>query len=148
MNAKTVSDDTHLAHVLRSMQLGLRKPSPDTNTTLDASLDALTLEETTPYPNIFVVGDSADAFGAIQAGHTAWAQGEVAAKNVIRLTEKPDTKPGELEQYAPGPPGIKVSLGMVGGVVGTKDDGVDDLQAASMWPLFGIKVDKDEDMYE
>ncbi|KAJ8522818.1 hypothetical protein ONZ45_g692 [Pleurotus djamor] len=128
MNPKTVSDETHLAHVLRSMQLGLRKPSPDTDTTLDASLDALTLEDTTPYPNIFV--------------------GEVAAKNVIRLTEKPDTKPGELEQYAPGPPGIKVSLGMVGGVVGTKDDGVDDLQAASMWPLFGIKVDKDEDMYE
>lgn len=28
----------------------------------------------TPYPHIFVVGDAADAFGAINAGHTAYFQ--------------------------------------------------------------------------
>lgn len=33
-----------------------------------------TTKETTPYPNIFVIGDAADAFGAIPAGHTAYHQ--------------------------------------------------------------------------
>lgn len=43
----------------------------------------------TPYPHIFVIGDSADAFDAIKAGHTAghtayWQAG-VAARNLICL---------------------------------------------------------------
>src|SRR5258708_7505913 len=40
-----------------------------------------------PYPHIFVVGDAADAFGALNAGHTAWAQAEVASRNVVRMIE-------------------------------------------------------------
>ncbi|KAJ7932913.1 hypothetical protein B0H13DRAFT_754361 [Mycena leptocephala] len=28
-----------------------------------------------PYPHIFAIGDAADAFGALPAGHNAWAQG-------------------------------------------------------------------------
>lgn len=39
----------------------------------------------TPYPHIFVFGDSADAFGAIKAGYTAYWQAGVAASNLIRL---------------------------------------------------------------
>jgi hypothetical protein len=30
--------------------------------------------EHTPYPHLFVTGDAADAFGAIPAGHNAYAQ--------------------------------------------------------------------------
>ena len=40
-----------------------------------------------PYPHIFVVGDAADAFGALNAGHTAWAQAEVASRNIVRMIE-------------------------------------------------------------
>ena len=46
----------------------------------------------TPYPHVFVVGDAADAFGAIKAGHTAYWQAEVAARNVIRLARAADAE--------------------------------------------------------
>ncbi|KAJ7788844.1 hypothetical protein B0H13DRAFT_2299141, partial [Mycena leptocephala] len=42
----------------------------------------------TPYPHIFAIGDAADAFGALPAGHNAWAQGEVAGRNVLRLISR------------------------------------------------------------
>ncbi|OAX37976.1 FAD/NAD(P)-binding domain-containing protein [Rhizopogon vinicolor AM-OR11-026] len=114
----------------------------------------------TLYPNIFVVGDAADAFDAIKAGHTAYYQAEVAARNILRLIRQ-EQKAGfaakdpdsELEEYAPGPPAIKVSLGLtksvyeVNGVVDTKDDGVDDLNAASMWAAHGMRDVSEEDMF-
>ncbi|KAF5319705.1 hypothetical protein D9619_008513 [Psilocybe cf. subviscida] len=114
----------------------------------------------TPYPHIFAIGDAAAAFGAIPAGHNAYAQGEVAARNVFRLIDRAEVgakkgSDGEeepLEEYTPGPPAIKVSLGLeravyqVGPNIGVKTDGVPDLQAAAIWPYFGIKVEKDEDM--
>lgn len=106
------------------------------------------MEETTPFPHIFVIGDAADAFGAIKAGHNAYYQGEVAARNVLRMIRQREAEeseldseldsengrseefdlPGgsasdasesdsevdlELEQYSPGAPAIKVSLGVV-----------------------------------
>ncbi|KDQ22877.1 hypothetical protein PLEOSDRAFT_1050631 [Pleurotus ostreatus PC15] len=143
MDPATVDPGTHLVHVLRTLQVGVLKPEGNKNPEGTVG--------NTPYPHIFAVGDAADAFGAIQAGHTAYAQAELAGKNILQLI---DGKDHELESYKPGPPGIKVSLGLkhsvyqVQGVVGTKDDGVDDLQAAAIWPFFGIKVEKDEDMYE
>jgi hypothetical protein len=84
-------------------------------------------EEETPYPHIFAIGDAADAFGALPAGHNAWAQGEVAGRNVLRLIScyggnvdvgegcegKKREEDEELETYTPGPPAIKVSLGLV-----------------------------------
>ncbi|KAG2136600.1 uncharacterized protein EDB93DRAFT_1168540 [Suillus bovinus] len=115
----------------------------------------------TLYPNIFVVGDAADAFDAIKAGHTSYYQAEVAARNILRLISR-DEKVGiaagddldlELEEYAPGPPAIKVSLGMtksvyeVNGVVGTKNDGVEDLNAAAMWAAYGMRDVSEEDMF-
>jgi apoptosis-inducing factor 2 len=81
----------------------------------------------TPFPHIFAIGDSADAFGAIKAGHTAYfqvrsfsflqnttltiTQGEVAARNVASLIK--NGKAALLDSYVPGPPAIKVSVGLV-----------------------------------
>ncbi|KAG1769938.1 hypothetical protein EV702DRAFT_1140286 [Suillus placidus] len=124
-----------------------------TDTLLDPCQETL-------YPYIFVVGDAADAFDAIKAGHTAYYQAEVASRNILRLIRR-DEKVGilakdldsELEEYAPGPPAIKVSLGMtksvyeVNGVVGTKNDGVEDLNAAVMWAACGMSDVSEEDMF-
>jgi apoptosis-inducing factor 2 len=95
-----------------------------------------------PYPHLFCVGDSADAYGAIKAGHTAYWQAEVAARNIIKMVRAEAVRErlaslrsagaagegkdclieeleGELvqledlEKYAPGAPAIKVSLGLV-----------------------------------
>ncbi|KIK18902.1 hypothetical protein PISMIDRAFT_108710 [Pisolithus microcarpus 441] len=123
----------------------------------------------TIYPHIFAVGDAADAFGALQAGHTAYHQAEVAARNVVRLVKREARRCGslswsegddegsegeeELEEYTPGLPMIKVSLGLtrsayeIGGVVGTKDDGVPDLNAAAMWGACGLKGVDEEEMW-
>lgn len=69
-----------MIRVLRTLQVGIpaRKAaalsdelgklslsgSSDAQATADVALDA-------PYPHIFAVGDAADTFGAINAGHTA-----------------------------------------------------------------------------
>lgn len=91
-----------------------------TDSEIDAEEEAEfeTLPET-PFGHIFVVGDSADAFGAIKAGHTAYWQAEVAARNILRLVSREESEPDEqekeleLESYMPGLPAIKVSLGIV-----------------------------------
>ncbi|KII89965.1 hypothetical protein PLICRDRAFT_108307 [Plicaturopsis crispa FD-325 SS-3] len=147
MDARTVSPKDGLAHILRTMQLGVLPPAdgPGPN-------DAGGKAESTPYPHIFVVGDAADAFGAINAGRTAAQQGNVAAANVLRLVQRDEQAAGpgeELVEYAPGPPAIKVSLGMTkvvvenDGKVLTRDNGVPDLHAPSMRRLFGYTVDEE-----
>jgi len=63
--------------------------------------------------HIFAIGDVADT-GAIQAGHTAYWQAEVAARNILRLIDRVEGRATEeLEVYKPGPPAIKVTLGLV-----------------------------------
>ncbi|KAJ7279400.1 hypothetical protein C8J57DRAFT_1059005 [Mycena rebaudengoi] len=153
LDASTVDPSTSLAHVLRTMQLSIL---PD-----NLSTEA----ETTPYPHIFVVGDAADAFGAIPAGHNAYYQAEVAARNILRLIRRDErlrsygadagsspslaVEEDDLELYTPGPPAIKVSLGLkknvfqVNGVVGVGKEERDDLNAAAMWSVFGFP-DPDE----
>ncbi|KAK1224814.1 hypothetical protein PQX77_012268 [Marasmius sp. AFHP31] len=142
---------------------GERSPSLSSSES-DEEEEELVVEETkeerewTPYPHMFCVGDSADAFGAIKAGHTAYWQGEVAGRNIVRLINnaalEEEGKEGaweELEDYHSGPPAIKVTLGMrkaafqVRGVVGAKDDGVDDLQAPIIWTSWGYEINSDED---
>lgn len=39
------------------------------------------------YQHIFVIGDAADAFGALNAGHTAFAQGHITAENIAKLVD-------------------------------------------------------------
>ncbi|ESK97088.1 amid-like nadh [Moniliophthora roreri MCA 2997] len=176
MDESTVNPDDSLAHVLRTMQLGgnpeeelkaaLEKISLAEAEVLNKGPEALVeegaelveeieeepveeVETTTPYPHIFAVGDAADAFGAIAAGHTAYWQGEVAARNVIRLIKNEEP----LEHYHPGPPAIKVSLGLqksafqANGVVGVKTDGGDDLHAPTIWKLWGYDITDEKDMY-
>ncbi|KAJ7763430.1 hypothetical protein B0H16DRAFT_1661769 [Mycena metata] len=252
LDARTVEEETALAHVLPTMQLGVVAPPP-TSVPISAPASALTsaptsppaetesvddelaaalaqiaqldadasappspalsfcgsehsscssasdssrtepeeeeLEqeqedmETTPYPHIFVVGDAADAFGAIPAGHNAYWQAGVAARNVLKLIEAGE--PGlaedgdaalsdasdeagargegqdvdvELERYTPGPPAIKVSLGLVSAVfsipsaasplngeLGVGKETRDDLNAASIWGYFGCPVGEGEE---
>ncbi|KAG1728388.1 uncharacterized protein EDB91DRAFT_1060595 [Suillus paluster] len=159
MDPRTIVQETGLASVLRTMQLHVPPPTPEPHD-FEADTDDDPPHETL-YPNIFVVGDAADAFDAIKAGHTAYYQAEVAARNILRLIYR-DEKFGiavengldsELEEYAPGPPAIKVTLGLtklvyeVDGVVGTKDDGVEDLNAAVMWAACGMRDVSEEDMF-
>ncbi|KAJ7932931.1 hypothetical protein B0H13DRAFT_2512801 [Mycena leptocephala] len=122
-------------------------------------------EQTTPYPHIFAIGDAADAFGALPAGHNAWAQGEVVEWNVLRLISRyggdgitgegcegknrEEDEELELETYTPGLPAIKVSLGLhktiyqVNGAVGvTVGKEREDLNAGAMWGVFGIDYER------
>ncbi|KAF8151450.1 hypothetical protein B0H34DRAFT_727629 [Crassisporium funariophilum] len=169
MDPSTVNETNKLARVLKTLQLCNFVVSDDDASAITSALESLaeTAKEIpekpkscTPYPHIFAIGDVADAFGAIPAGHNAYSQAEVAARNILRLIERQESaglKAGEesepLESYKRGPDAIKVSLGLtksvyqVGSSIGVKNEGQPDLQASAIWPYFGIKVDKDEDMY-
>ncbi|KLO16071.1 FAD/NAD(P)-binding domain-containing protein [Schizopora paradoxa] len=159
LSPDSVDPLTGLAHVLPTMQLGILPSN-------EAEME----EEVTLYPHIFVIGDAADAFGAIKAGHTASFQAEVAAANILRLIEFDEKVNGrgdddddddelkehaQLQHYVPGPPQIKVSLGLranavyeVNGVVGRKNaEEPEDLYAHMMWPYFGFKDVTPEEMH-
>jgi hypothetical protein len=142
MDSATVNPGDRLAHVLRTMQLGVlpptaadvpaepAAPAPEVEATIPSptlsSVDPNELEEAlkqlaiadleaaaapeensssgstsegssesdeaalvaepipyTPYPNLFVIGDAADAFGAIPAGHTAYYQVYYSVKRSV-----------------------------------------------------------------
>ncbi|KAF8196976.1 hypothetical protein BJ912DRAFT_954358, partial [Pholiota molesta] len=131
LDPATVIESSGLVRVLRTLQihparsstsisdtlgkLTLHPPS-NTNTKPAPTTDSEAAVPPTSYPHIFAIGDAADAFGAIPAGHNAYAQGEVAARNIIALIKNREAGGGstpELEQYTPGEPAIKVSLGLV-----------------------------------
>lgn len=94
----------------------------------------------------FAAGDCAET-GSIQAGHTAWWQGVVVAANIAELARAAEAgEPvGELQEYSPTPPAIKVSLGMKYGMIsngeGTRlvDNGVEDLHADVIWKSHGVE---------
>ena len=119
-----------MAHVKRTLQIAVPKPAEtDQNGTQNGTQssepegsepqgddDHEDDNLTAPYPHLFAIGDAADAFGAINAGHTAYYQGEVAARNILALIrqsegERPEDAP--LQPYKPGAPAIKISLGLV-----------------------------------
>ncbi|TFK22539.1 FAD/NAD(P)-binding domain-containing protein [Coprinopsis marcescibilis] len=172
MDPATINPENNLARVQRTMQLStvpVLQCMPTDEALASAAESNLNVSEESSaksekavvdksasgYPHIFAIGDAADAFGAIAAGHNAYSQGELAARNVLRLIKQRNragAEVEELEKYTPGPPAIKVSLGLthsvyqLGSHLGTKDDGKPDLDAALIWPYYGIKVEKDEDM--
>ncbi|CAL1702880.1 unnamed protein product [Somion occarium] len=153
--------------VTRTLQIGVPAPVASTSTTgsnLSVSSTSTSPSEkqeahaqdpelTVPYPNLFAIGDAADAFGAINAGHNAYFQGEVAARNILKIIEAAnegkDEKEVELEKYTPGPPAIKISLGLtkalfqINGVVGKKSDVSEDLDAPAMWNYMHIATDEE-----
>lgn len=74
------------------------------------------------YPNIYAIGDVADAFGALNAGYQAWFMGETAAENVLRdITHRadsedpasvvPEDEPVPLQHFTPRPDMIKLTIG-------------------------------------
>ncbi|KAF8997387.1 hypothetical protein BDQ17DRAFT_1391895 [Cyathus striatus] len=141
----SIVGENQLAKVLRTLQLGVINDGER--------------NESTQYPHIFAIGDAADAFGAIAAGHNAYDQAEVAARNIIRLIKSAEsganTKSQEesIEIYTPGPSVIGVSLGLCEAVIQRrgqithKTDGEADLNALRKWPYFGMHIQKEEDVY-
>jgi pyruvate/2-oxoglutarate dehydrogenase complex dihydrolipoamide dehydrogenase (E3) component len=123
---ETIDDSTGYAKVNRALQL-LPHQLPASTSSGDDSLDGaesllddLDLDgpgdpEMTSYGHIFIIGDAADAFGAIKAGHNAYFQAEVASKNILGLIsrETSQERDVELQDYTPKPPMIKLSLGLV-----------------------------------
>ncbi|CDO72029.1 hypothetical protein BN946_scf184943.g64 [Trametes cinnabarina] len=123
--------------------------------------------------HIFAIGDAADAFGAVNAGHNAFFQGEVAARNILKLVERDERRAAklaseaqtstvstptdtsldsdiELDKYSPGAPAIKVSLGLTKsvyqfqGMIGTRDKEPADLDVHLIWRYFGHKVERED----
>jgi hypothetical protein len=108
--------------------------------------------------HIFVVGDAADAFGALNAGHSAAGQAVNAARNIARLVVLQEGGVSEsqrkneawlqtsLEEYAPDPHKIKVSTGIGRAIV--QNDGnnkkiydqAEDLNVVNMWRGRGLDV--------
>ncbi|KAG8817303.1 hypothetical protein FRC17_011291 [Serendipita sp. 399] len=130
--------------VLRTLQVtnnpvDTSAPNEDVNSLIPAS--------ESPFPNIFAIGDVADAYGAIKAGHTAYHQGEVTANNITSLVKRGSS--AHLQQYQHGPPAIKVTLGIKhyvyqdGQKVVVGDDGVEDLHVALIWNMLGFTGDFD-----
>lgn len=80
------------------------------NLQIDNSLTGLEAEDLS---HIFACGDCADS-GAIQAGHTAYWQGQQASENVVKaIAIKEGKAEGPLGEYVPTHPAIKVTLGRV-----------------------------------
>jgi len=152
---EAVDESTGYAKVNRALQLVPTQALPEGTSSGDGSLDGvesllddLDLDgepQPTPYGHIFVVGDSADAFGAIKAGHNAYFQAEVASRNILGLisSENASREDLELQEYTPKAPMIKLSLGLkkavyqTDGLIGWKEDQNEDLDAPLIWNYYG-----------
>ena len=90
-----------------------------------ASMDMSAELESMPahFSNIYAIGDVADAFGALNAGYQAWFMAEVAVEKILRdilrvkstedMSERlSDDQPVPLKHFKPGPPLLKLSLGL------------------------------------
>ncbi|CAE6441307.1 unnamed protein product [Rhizoctonia solani] len=135
-------DKTGMIKVLRTMQV-------DSSDYQFVTQDGQADETRTTVPHIYAIGDAADAFGAIKAGHTAHWQAEVASKNIVAsILSRP------LTAYEPGPPAIKITLGLrhYATIMGPEeiltvgDDGKDDLDAVGMWPYVGAEFERDREL--
>ena len=96
-----------MARVNRHLQLGVHTPGSDEEPQVAPGME-----------HVFVIGDAADAFGALNAGHTAWTQAEVAVRNICALVEREraddaEAVAKELARYTAPEPNIKVTVGLV-----------------------------------
>ena len=87
--AGAVLHQTHSTHSTPELSPSA-SPEPASPTTSDEEDEAPPAIVEDPHTrvaaeHVFVVGDAADAFGAINAGHNAFFQGEVAAQNILKL---------------------------------------------------------------
>lgn len=137
-----VDQQSGMAKVNRHLQLAVPPPADR------SSSDPQTRPE---LANTFVIGDAADAFGALNAGHTAWDQAAVAAGNICSMIKtangEKDVEP--MQVYTPPQPAIKVSLGLDEAISQTRgvhskkkgqEDGCHiDLNTGSMWTRRGLK---------
>ncbi|CCO35158.1 Apoptosis-inducing factor 2 [Rhizoctonia solani AG-1 IB] len=139
---RAIDERTGMIKVIRTMQV-------DVSDSQFVVQDGSTDKTGAILPHIYAIGDAADAFGAIKAGHTAHWQAEVASKNIIAsILSRP------LTSYEPGPPAIKITLGLrhYATIMGPEqtltvgDDGKDDLDAVGMWPYVGANFERDRDL--
>lgn len=110
-----------------------------------------------PYPHIFAIGDAADAFGANKAARYANEQARLAANNIAKLIKGQEGQASEtepLDQYTPGPPGIKISVGLHNAIyqrganVGAMADQPEDWGAPAMWKRLGYTDLQETDINE
>ncbi|KAG7529919.1 hypothetical protein FFLO_05324 [Filobasidium floriforme] len=113
-----INPTNSLAYVNRYLQLSTLKPEavrPDPK--VDGPNELKNEDFEVLNERVFVTGDCADAFGALNAGHTAYWQADMAAENVLSLIKAEENvslasqTPVELKEYKPPAYGIKVSLG-------------------------------------
>jgi NADH dehydrogenase FAD-containing subunit len=122
--------------------------------TLQVDNSTFNEQEAEDMSHIFACGDCAES-GAIQAGHTAYWQGQQAAQNIVKMIANKDVLlGGPLGEYKPTHPAIKVTLGRVSvpvyhgynrwsiqhnGIISNADgtrmtgEGVEDLSVPVMW---------------
>nr|XP_018263651.1 uncharacterized protein I303_03522 [Kwoniella dejecticola CBS 10117]OBR85809.1 hypothetical protein I303_03522 [Kwoniella dejecticola CBS 10117] len=145
---------------LNNLSLSMPPTPPPSEPSSRSSVSEGSENEPAPIPDqdlshVFACGDCAET-GAIQAGHTAYYQSEVAARNILRLVRQREAKEGAynledddkvLENYKVSAPAIKVTMGIKRGIIsnaeGVKinDEGVEDLHSMVMWPGLGYKGD-------
>ncbi|KAF8749074.1 Pyridine nucleotide-disulfide oxidoreductase [Rhizoctonia solani] len=129
---RAIDDQTGMIKVTRTMQVDL--PPKSRFIVQDGGTNA----PGTELPHVYAIGDAADAFGVIKAGHTAHWQYSLAASHFLRT----------------GPPAIKITLGMrhYAMVMGPEqtltvgDDGKDDLDAVGMWSYVGAEYERDKEL--
>jgi apoptosis-inducing factor 2 len=105
------------------------------------------------HENVFVIGDVADT-SALKNAVSGWFQAEVVARNITRLLRRNDgpVTEEELEDYKPGPPVIKLTVGKDTYVYqrpsaenGLPEVGFyeakEDLDAAVTWNMYGADTD-------
>lgn len=117
-------------------------------------------------PNVYAIGDCADAFGSLNAGYQAWGMADVAAENIIRdigtssaapttaeaagvEVEQPPSpslrsEPAEMMHFSPAPNMLKLSLGLgkmvfQGAPVPHEEDGAETIK-----PEISIKEDPED----
>lgn len=107
-------------------------------------------------PNIYAIGDVADAFGALNAGYQAWFMADVAAENILRDIMRvkssdtpddkvPDGEPVPKQEFKPGPPLLKLTVGLNFNVVQGAPAADESTPGEPMRPTISI-TDETEDL--